>query len=501
MRSNVNFIILSLLLLTTLSCQISTAQPDSYQPIFHITGQTSTSYMGSVISNCGDQNGDSSDEFLISQGNPNAVLMFYSGNDLDTIPDLIFGINFGVVASITYGENVLSYDFGVLLIKRVLNGYPKLYLYKCGNELDTIPDMIFQGEYQYNEGFGANVGIVDINGDSWNDLVTASYQYDPGFGDRGRLYVFYGGADMDTIPDFTITAAYNAFGDRFGIGLDCGDVNGDGYADILAMSASPTIAFLFYGGAELDSVLDWSYQAQSPVYLTALCIIVPNINGDQYSDIILEPSNIPDSYVFLGSENISSAPDQIINPSVGVFINIGDLDNDSYSDILGRNEIGSLIRPLYGSSSGLISGTIINTQYEPEATGKCGDINTDVFDDISYYTYYPNYFGQFFIYADTTMNALVPVPQPSFPAFALYQNYPNPFNLATEIPFELKSKQRIELNVYNILGKKVAELSHSEYEAGIHTVKWNAENIPSGLYFIQLKCGKQKEIKKLLLLR
>jgi len=377
-------------------------------------------------------------------------------------------------------------------------------MYDSGNQLDTIPDMIIHSEgLTYDDGFGIPVVIGDVNGDGWNDIVAAALSFHE-FGsmdDDGKLYVFYGGIDIDTIPDFTVTAAYNNFGHELGIGLDCGDVNGDGYADILAMTFSPSEAWLFFGGAVLDSVPDWNYQATSPIYLTTLCTVVPNLNGDQYADIILEPSNSLDSYVFFGNPIINTLPDQIINPSVGLFINTGDLDYDGYNDVLSRNETASWIRPLYGNPSGLIAGTIINTEYELETIGCCGDVDADIFDDISYASYYPNYYGQTFIYSDSTLTQITIEPSNAFLTFELFQNYPNPFNSSTIISFELKTKSKIELNVYNILGKKVTELSNSEYEAGIHTIKWNMEGISSGIYFIELKCGKQKEIKKLLLIR
>jgi hypothetical protein len=294
---------------------------------------------------------------------------------------------------------------------------------------------------------------------------------------------------------------YNNFGQFLGEGLDCGDVNGDGYADILAMTASPRKAYVFYGGAVMDSIPDWSYQAVSPVYLTTLCTIVPNLNGDQYADIILEPSNSPESYVFFGDDNINNLPDQIINPSVGMFINIGDLDNDSYSDVLGRNEVGSIIRPLYGSPLGLISGTIINTQYEPETIGYCGDINADIFDDISYATYYPNYYGQVFIYSDTTLTQIEINPSNTIFPFELFQNYPNPFNYSTNISFSLNYQQQIQLYIYDVTGRIVTELIDDTLLPGNHSILWNAEALSSGIYFLQLQSEFQSIVKSIEILK
>jgi len=467
--------------------------PAEYQPIFHITGENPNSSIGYFISNCSDQNGDCSDELLLASGD-NEVLMFFSGENLDTIPDLIFSETFGFIINLSYGDDIVSHDYGSILIT-YYNEWSRIYLYNCGSELDTTSDMIFNNEL-YGDGFGGEISVGDINGDGWNDMVTSAQAFDPGGDvDRGKIYVYYGGTDMDTIPDFTITAANNDFGDRLGAGLAVGDVNGDEYADILSMTSSPRTAWLFYGGTDMDSIADWSY-SQYPAYLNTNAAVIPNLNGDQYADILIHDI-IGNTLVFFGNDPPADMPDQSF--ILGFPEIMGDLNNDGYGDFVG-NTMTSLII-YHGSSTGAINSGSIVTPSPPYGMGRCGNINGDGFDDIAYYSEEPFYYGQVGIYADTTLNTVHYNPTLFASAFELYQNYPNPFNSSTAISFELKNKQKIELNVYNILGKKIAELFNSEFEAGFHTIKWNAEGIPSGIYFIQLKCGEQKEIKKLLLIR
>jgi len=83
----------------------------------------------------------------------------------------------------------------------------------------------------------------------------------------------------------------------------------------------------------------------------------------------------------------------------------------------------------------------------------------------------------------------------------LYQNYPNPFNSSTIISFSLPSKLCISLQVYDLLGRKVATIASGELSAGSYSRQWNAFNIPSGVYLYQLKAGSYTETKKLILLR
>jgi len=69
----------------------------------------------------------------------------------------------------------------------------------------------------------------------------------------------------------------------------------------------------------------------------------------------------------------------------------------------------------------------------------------------------------------------------------LYQNYPNPFNPKTVISYRLAVYSKVELNIYNILGQKVATLVNKKQAAGRHTVEWHAGGLAGGVYFYRLK--------------
>jgi hypothetical protein len=84
---------------------------------------------------------------------------------------------------------------------------------------------------------------------------------------------------------------------------------------------------------------------------------------------------------------------------------------------------------------------------------------------------------------------------------SLQQNYPNPFNPSTTIQFGLPNESHVSLNIYNILGQEVAALINENRIAGQYSVIWNAQSLPSGVYFYRLQVGNSVETKKLLLLR
>ena len=88
--------------------------------------------------------------------------------------------------------------------------------------------------------------------------------------------------------------------------------------------------------------------------------------------------------------------------------------------------------------------------------------------------------------------------QENIPAvFKLYQNYPNPFNPTTTIKYSVPnvedanfaSSTNTQLIVYDILGRKVATLVNENKQPGNYEVRFNASNLPSGVYFYRLSIG------------
>ncbi len=85
--------------------------------------------------------------------------------------------------------------------------------------------------------------------------------------------------------------------------------------------------------------------------------------------------------------------------------------------------------------------------------------------------------------------------------FELYPNFPNPFNGSTQISFSIPFKSDVDLTIYNVTGQQVDSQTFESLVAGTHRIKWDGENLPSGLYLYEIKSGNFMLSSKALLVK
>ncbi len=107
---------------------------------------------------------------------------------------------------------------------------------------------------------------------------------------------------------------------------------------------------------------------------------------------------------------------------------------------------------------------------------------------------------------DTVITGIDDKPRNAPSQIALAQNYPNPFNPETVINYQLSISTRVELSIYDLLGKKVRTLVDEHQTAGERSVKWDGKNsrgvtASSGIYIYRLKAGGQVVSRKMLLMK
>jgi hypothetical protein len=92
--------------------------------------------------------------------------------------------------------------------------------------------------------------------------------------------------------------------------------------------------------------------------------------------------------------------------------------------------------------------------------------------------------------------------RPEIPTtYALEQNYPNPFNPSTFIEFALPRQDHVQLDVYNVIGQKVATLVNESRPAGYYRERFDASGMASGMYFYRLSTGGATFLKKMLMIK
>lgn len=86
-------------------------------------------------------------------------------------------------------------------------------------------------------------------------------------------------------------------------------------------------------------------------------------------------------------------------------------------------------------------------------------------------------------------------------SYSLRQNYPNPFNPNTSISFDIPISGFVRLEIYNLIGEKIAEMLNKYLAAGTYNIEWDASSYPSGLYFYKITSNAFTDTKKMILIK
>lgn len=102
-----------------------------------------------------------------------------------------------------------------------------------------------------------------------------------------------------------------------------------------------------------------------------------------------------------------------------------------------------------------------------------------------------------------TFDSLLSVEQmESIPSeFRLHQNYPNPFNQGTRISFSIPTQEHVTIEIFNLIGQKVATVTDRQYEGGAYFIPWNPAILSSGVYFYKMRAGDFVDVKRMILLQ
>ena len=382
---------------------------DTY--IWYYTGDGGSSF-GYSVAGAGDVNGDGYSDVIVGTESYLEAYLFFGGpSGPATTISVTFsggeGSNFGT--SVASAGDVNGDGYSDVIVGA--QGYNDAYLYLGGpNGPSTTSSLTYSGD---GDLFGYSVASAgDINGDGYSDVLVGEPDHTPDAGDTflGKAYLFLGGpGDLSTDPSWT-SIGDNQDGSKYGVSVaSAGDVNGDGYSDVIVgANQYSTSDYDYIGKAYLIS-FGWSSVGddESDAYYGYSVASAGDVNGDSYSDVIVGAyldnavsNDAGVAYLYLGgpgglstTASWTASGDDQDSAYFGYSVaGAGDVNGDGYSDvIIGASAYTSGNGKAYlylGGPSGLatsylysFSGNEGNAHFGA-SVASAGDVNGDGYSDV-----------------------------------------------------------------------------------------------------------------------
>jgi hypothetical protein len=334
-----------------------------------LTGEGAGDNFGVSVSTAGDFNGDGYADVIVGANGNNAggsdagrAYVYYGGPGADAVADLtLTGAaaldDFGI--SVSGGGDVNGDGYADVIVGAHYNDAGgaqagRAYVYYGEPYPDAVADLSLTGAAA-SDFFGRSVSAAgDVNGDGYDDVIVGAHGNDAGATNAGRAYVYHGGPGADTVADLMLTGA--AVDDYFGYAVStAGDVNGDGYDDVIVGAFGNDVggpsagrAYVYYGGAATDAVADLTLTGASPGDIFGTSVSAAgDVNGDGCGDFLVGASandagglEAGRGYVYFGGRGVDAVADitltgVVAGDNFGTSVSAaGDINGDGYTDVI-----------------------------------------------------------------------------------------------------------------------------------------------------------------------
>lgn len=385
-------------------------------PAAVIESNQAGAWMGRCMNTAGDVNGDGYADLLIG------ITRYSNGQSLEGMGQVHFGSSTGIntTPSLTFELNNAGANLGeTVCTAGDVNGdgYSDLIMGARIYGLGGAAAVYLGGPYSTNlapttSRFGGAAGAQlgssiansgDVNGDGYADAIVGAPGASNGQAGEGIAYLHYGGAAGLSMPP-SVTFEANSAGAAFGTSVaSAGDVNGDGYADVIvgAPLNGTGRAYVFHGSAAGPSTSPATTLTGGSLFGASVST-AGDVDHDGFADVIIGAPGSGQAAVFRGSTGgLIAAPYIVLSepPASGLFgcsvSTAGDVNGDGYSDlIVGARQASNgqaaegLAYVYLGSSTGVL--TPFQRRLEVNQAGAdfgvsvagAGDVNGDGFFDV-----------------------------------------------------------------------------------------------------------------------